>query len=91
MNASLDGHKSLAQQTLSVIAAENSGYLFLSVMPDLEKSPFNNAVFRPLTATEPLPSALTFASGALPSGKTATWMSVLFADGKLTPAIAYRN
>ena len=91
MNTSIDGADSLTQQTLDVRAAENSGFLLLSIAPDLEKPTWNNLVLRRLTAAEHAPNAITITSAGLPAGNVAIWMGIIYADGELAPSIAYRS
>ncbi len=90
MNFSLNGAKSLDQQTIMLRGVENAGHELLSIAPDLEKSPMNNAVFKNLPLGVPAPAAITLSSGNLPAGKSVVWMGVIFADGSLKPAIAFR-
>ncbi len=90
MNFSLNGAKSLDQQTIMLRGVENAGHELLSIAPDLEKSPMNNAVFKDLPLDAPAPAAITLSAGNMPAGKKVVWMGVIFADGNLGPAVAYR-
>lgn len=90
MKTSLDGSATLGQQTLDIRQAEAAGHLLLSIIPEIDVAPWNTAELRPLSAAEPSPAPLTLAAGALPAGKKLIWMGIIFAEKKLTPAIAYR-
>lgn len=87
---SLDGSKSLQQQTQDLQFAEALRHVLLGIVPDLEKSPWNNATLRPLDATEPSPAPLQLGTGATPAGKKVVWMGVIFVEGRLASCIAYR-
>ena len=90
MNLSLDGSTSIDQQSIMLHAAENTGKKLLSIAPDLERPHFNNAVLDKLKLGDPLPPKIELSTDGLPAGKTLVWMGIIYADKKLTPAIAYR-
>lgn len=90
MNLSLNGSVTLTQQSVMIHATENTGKKLLSIAPDLERPPFNNAVLDKLKLDDPLPAKIELSAGPLPAGKTLVWMGIIYADSKLTPAIAYR-
>jgi hypothetical protein len=90
MKTSLNGSNDLTQQTLDLRQAEAAGHLLMSIIPEIDAAPWNTAELKPLTATEPSPAPLTLSSGALPAGKKLVWMGIIFSQGQLTPAIAFR-
>lgn len=90
MNLSLNGAKPLSQQTIMLRGTEAVGKQLLAITPDLENPTFNNAVLKDLDLGTPTPPPLTLASGAVPAGKALVWMGIIYADGVLTPAVAYR-
>lgn len=90
MQFSLNGAKPLTQQAVMLRGSENTGKELLSIAPDLDFPTFNNAVLRVLDMSAPTPSPLDLTTGPLPHGKRMVWMGVIYAEGRLTPAIAFR-
>ncbi|MBA4138686.1 MAG: hypothetical protein C0518_15380 [Opitutus sp.] len=90
MKTSLNGAANLSQQTLDVRHAEAAGHMLLGIIPEIDGAPWNTAEFKPLSATEPSPAPITLEAGGLPPGKKLVWTGIIFAEGNLTPAVAYR-
>ena len=90
MKTSLNGANSLSQQGLDLQHAEASRHQLLSIAPDLDGPPWNTAVLRPLSATEPRLPRLTLAPGTPPAGADIVWTGAIFVDGALSRAVAYR-
>ena len=90
MKTSLNGAGPIGQQSLDLQNAEAARHVLLSIFPDLERPPWNTAVLRPLTPTEPRSAPLSLSTTDAPDGKIVFWMGNIYVEGKLTSVVAYR-